>query len=140
MRRLERIAISFRTERSLALGGQFFAMTDHDRTLQRVGKVTTGETGGIHTAGKNGRYAGASPPFEVGLLPVRSVVKGRMAASTQRSDSEDLTPVVLGRASFDSKRPAAGRSVQSDVGVQRLRRRFDKSSFPGRYAWNHEVD
>jgi hypothetical protein len=32
---------------SLALVGQFFAMTDHDRQLQRIGEVTTARPAGF---------------------------------------------------------------------------------------------
>jgi hypothetical protein len=78
------------SEGIVALPGQFFAMTYQDRQWQQMSKVTTGEAGGIHASGKIGRYR-PTPPSETRLSPVRSVVKGRLAAPTQRSGHEDLT-------------------------------------------------
>jgi hypothetical protein len=58
----------------------FLAATDHDRQLQRVGKVTTVEAAGIHAAGKTA-YRDASAPSEATLFRLSGQsLSGRMAA------------------------------------------------------------
>jgi len=67
-------------------------MTDHDQQLQRVGHATSGEAGGTCAVRQNGREAIAT----LGILTQEfclfgQVVTGLMAATVQRSGSENLT-------------------------------------------------